>query len=96
MNEYDEIIISLKDRIFNLITKYEQIKNEYNDRVQECDNLKKNISEKETIIKVLENKYNTLKVAKTIEFGKGDTRETKLRINKIVREIDECIALLNV
>ncbi len=40
-------------------------------------------------------KFETLKLAKTIKMSSGDTQDAKIKINKIVREIDECIALMN-
>jgi len=42
----------------------------------------------------LENNINLLKIAKSIETGKG-TVEAKVKINELVREIDRCIGLLN-
>ena len=36
-----------------------------------------------------------LKVAKTIEGSNENTRETKLKINALIREIDKCIIQLN-
>ena len=43
----------------------------------------------------LENKFKSLKIAKTIEGSKEDSRETKLKINALIREIDACIAQLS-
>ena len=43
----------------------------------------------------IENKHQTLKIAKTIEGSKEDTRETKLKINALIREIDACIVQLS-
>ena len=44
----------------------------------------------------LEKKYENLKIAKVLSSVPGeDVHETKLQVNRIVREIDKCIALLN-
>ena len=43
----------------------------------------------------IEKKYQTLKIAKTIEGSKEDRRETKLKINALIREIDTCITQLS-
>lgn len=43
----------------------------------------------------LQRKYDILKIAKIIEMTNLDTHKAKLQLNKIVREIDNCIALLN-
>lgn len=56
---------------------------------QDLTNLK---SENRELVK----KYDDLKVAKVLSVGDDDQRQVKQRINKIVREIDKCIAQLNV
>jgi hypothetical protein len=43
----------------------------------------------------LEKKHQSLKIAKTIEGSKEDRRETKLKINALIREIDTCITQLS-
>lgn len=43
----------------------------------------------------LEKQYSDLKTATAISLRNGDVRESKERINILVREIDKCIALLN-
>ena len=40
-------------------------------------------------------KYRNLKTAKGLAFGDNDVREARNRFNKLVREIDKCISLLN-
>ena len=44
----------------------------------------------------LEKKHENLKIAKVLSSVPGeDVHETKIQVNRIVREIDKCIALLN-
>jgi hypothetical protein len=43
----------------------------------------------------LDHRYNTLKLAKSLTGDGKDSQDAKLKINRIVREIDKCIALLN-
>ena len=45
--------------------------------------------------KQLEQNYTDLKSATTISLNGSDVKETKLRLSKLVREVDKCIALLN-
>ena len=46
-------------------------------------------------IEKLETSYTNLKTATTISLNGSDVKETKLRLSKLVREVDKCIALLN-
>lgn len=45
--------------------------------------------------KTLEANYTNLKTAMTISLNGSDVKETKLRLSKLVREVDKCIAMLN-
>ncbi len=90
-----EIVDSLKEKILILLTNYKTIKEENNklkiNNKELSEKLKQN--KKETF--ELEEKYNNIKLAKTLISGSEDTHEAKLKVNRIVREIDKCIALLN-
>lgn len=46
-------------------------------------------------IKELEEKYNKLKISKALVASSNDVHDAKLKVNRLVREIDKCIALLN-
>jgi uncharacterized phage infection (PIP) family protein YhgE len=43
----------------------------------------------------LEDKYNKLKISKALIASSNDVHDAKLKVNRMVREIDKCIALLN-
>ena len=44
----------------------------------------------------LEQSYQNLKTAKMIEINNGDVAKSKQRFEALVRQVDKCIALLNV
>ena len=44
----------------------------------------------------LEENYKALKTARMIEVSGDDVRESKARIAHLIREVDKCIALLDV
>ena len=56
---------------------------------------KKNTRKCKLIIKSWKINYTNLKTATTISLNGSDVKETKLRLSKLVREVDKCIALLN-
>jgi len=43
----------------------------------------------------LQLKYDNLKIARMISVNPDDFKATKVRLSKLVREVDKCIALLN-
>ena len=40
-------------------------------------------------------KYNNVELAKAITDASGNNHDAKIKMNRIVREIEKCIALLN-
>ena len=61
---------------------------------KEIQELKKIHEEQKKIIRQLEEKIKTIRITKTIETKEGAV-EAKEKITKLVREIDNCIGLLN-
>jgi hypothetical protein len=50
--------------------------------------------EQTNIIETCEEKYKSLKIANTILGSNNNTKDTKLEINSLIREIDYCISQL--
>ena len=62
----------------------------------ELAELKNSLASKESQLIELKEKYKILKMSKKLDAGEiGESKELKLKINEMVKEIDKCIALLN-
>ncbi len=61
-------------------------------RVEECE---QTISVLKAQQETLQIKYQRLKMAKALSGDDEDVKASKARFNKLVREIDKCISLLN-
>ncbi|PIE86038.1 MAG: hypothetical protein CSA05_02505 [Bacteroidia bacterium] len=92
--EHQKIIDTFKARINLLISLYEETKKEKELFIQEKNELLNLINEKNNKISELEEQINTLKLANSLVSGENG-HDAKIKINRIVREIDKCIALLN-
>ena len=85
----------LEDKLTKLILKQEQLLEENKSLSGRVVSLEKNLSEKESFIKDLEDKYQSLKVANAMVGSKEDKHLTKIKINTLIREIDKCIVQLS-
>jgi archaellum component FlaC len=95
-SKHDEIVSSLRQRIKSIISLYEEQKNKNNGLRSKNQELIERIDILENKFEDLDKKYENLKIAKVLSSVPGeDVHETKLQVNRIVREIDKCIALLN-
>ena len=59
------------------------------------EDLQKSVQQKQSIIDELEQKNQKLALVKGIMADGDETQDARVQINRIVREIDKCIALLN-
>lgn len=95
MNDKLDIILKLREEMLVLMNAYREEQQEkalYEEKYKEMNN---ELKKKDDIIADLQKKYETLKLAKTLETTAKDKQHAKLKINQIVREIDKCLALLN-
>ncbi|WOC40057.1 hypothetical protein [Polaribacter sp. HL-MS24] len=90
-----EAIHTLEVKLKNLLSNYEFLKSENEILLQNASISQQKLLEQQKIIEAQQNEYHLLKIAKTIEGSKENTRDTKLKINTLIREIDKCIIQLN-
>ncbi|MCK8524107.1 hypothetical protein M0D21_21190 [Aquimarina sp. D1M17] len=95
MSDLIEIVDSLENRISKLLHKYELMKQQnanLKDRIQELETSSQLQSDQ---LKHWEEKFSALKNANAMLGSDEYKRETKLKINALIREIDMCIAQLS-
>jgi len=94
-NNSNEAVYSLKEKINTIISLYEKAKEEKDKLLHIKIDLIDEIKIKNKELEEIGVKYNTLKIAKTVTASSEDSHDAKIKVNRIVREIDKCIALLN-
>ncbi len=94
--EQIKLFESLEDKIITISEKYKSLKKEKNDIEFKCIELERKLEDKENIYSTLYKQYNNLKIARELATTSGGRDAGKDRINQIVRDIDKCIALLNI
>ena len=88
-------IHTLEDKLKALLTNYEFLKEENEILLKNVNELEHQIQMNQQTLVDQTNKFDLLKIAKTIDGSNDSTRETKLKINALIREIDKCIVQLN-
>jgi uncharacterized coiled-coil DUF342 family protein len=97
MTEQDQILFDdFKARLRLLIHRHDRLKAEKQQLEDQLGALRKELSALKAENDELLTKYDNLKIARVLSVSDNDKQQTKQRINKIVREIDKCIAQLNV
>lgn len=95
MSVIAEIIDTLENKIGKLFTKINSLEKDNHDLKTELSNAAVTIQNQSREIDALKAKYETLKIASALLGSDENKRDTKLKINSLIREIDYCIAQLS-
>lgn len=95
MNGLSELIDSLEVKFFKLNQKVVQLEMKNQELQDELLLSKKNQQKQSGEIETLKNQLDTLKMVNSLLGSEENKRETKLKINSLIREIDYCIAQLS-
>ena len=95
MNGLSELIDSLEVKFFKLNQKLIQLEKK-NSELQVELLLSKQMQQQQLVeIDSFKNQLDTLKMVNSLLGSEENKRETKLKINSLIREIDYCIAQLS-
>ena len=90
----DKLLLNLEVRVRQVLLLCDKLKQE-NTKLKDQIVLKDDtIQELRKKIEVMNEKYDNLKMARTITAASVDVDAAKLKLSKMVREVDKCIGLL--
>ncbi|SFE65528.1 hypothetical protein [Flavobacterium xueshanense] len=95
MSAIAEIIDTLENKVEKLFNKMKVLEKNNQDLKNELIKTASIIQSQSQEIEALKTQYETLKVANTLLGSDDNKRDTKLKINSLIREIDYCIAQLS-
>ncbi len=93
--EQTQILEGIRQKIQSAKIRLKEQQDENVRLKMQNEDLQKSVQQKQSMIDELEQKNQKLSLVKGITADGEDTQEAKVQINRIVREIDKCIALLN-
>ncbi|MBP6126765.1 hypothetical protein [Flavobacterium sp.] len=95
MSELSKIIDSLEVKFFKLSKKIENLEQLNESLSNELSALKQNAQQENKNIISLKHELESLKITNSLLGSEEYKKETKLKINSLIREIDYCIAQLS-
>ena len=93
--EEKKLLNSFETQLRHLIYLHDELKRENAELKKLLENEKLKNEKVQAQYDELEVSYTNLKTATAISLNGSDVKETKLRLSKLGREVDKCIALLN-
>ncbi|HKO77451.1 MAG TPA: hypothetical protein VJU52_09545 [Flavobacterium sp.] len=95
MSVIAEIIDTLENKIGKLFLKIKSLEKNNQELYIELKNAAVLVQNQSKEIEALKTQLETLKIANALLGSDDNKRDTKLKINSIIREIDYCIAQLS-
>ncbi|WP_435139439.1 hypothetical protein [Formosa sp. A9] len=95
MSNIEEIVNALEEKISKMLHKLDVLKQSNAKLQEDLNQSRQRIQIQKQEIESWEDKYEALKIAKSMLGSDENKRETKLKINSLIREIDYCIAQLS-
>ena len=92
MNQNESNFINLEQKLYQLVGAYRNIKKENESLIEEVEALKENLKSSRTEVLQLKDNNERLKVANAMLGDEEHRRLMKLRVNKLIKELDVCIA----
>ncbi len=93
--EQTELLEGIKGKIETVKAMLQEQKGQNQDLNVQNEALQREVQEKQSRIDELEERNQKLSLVKGILAESENSDEARMKINRIVREIDKCIALLN-
>ncbi|GGG50284.1 hypothetical protein [Bizionia arctica] len=95
MSKIEEIVDALEIKVSKVLQQIALVEQTNLKLEKELHASKQEFLNQQQIIVSWEEKYEALKIANTMLGSDENKRETKLKINTLIREIDYCIAQLS-
>jgi len=93
--EQTEIFEGIRQKIQSVKARLLEQQGENSRLKQQNEDLQKSVQQKQLVIDELEKENRKLSLVKVMVADGDESQDARVQINRIVREIDKCIALLN-
>lgn len=95
MSSNQESILAFETRVRQMILHFKQLKQENAELRAQIEKGKQEISALQAKLTQADNDYNSLKMAKMMQITDGDLEDAKARVQKMIRNVNKCIAILS-
>lgn len=95
MSTNEQTLLAFETRVRQMILHFKQLKKENQDLLAQIEKNKQDIAAIQAKLTQAENDFNSLKMAKMMQITDGDLDGAKARVNKMIRDVNKCIAILS-
>lgn len=82
-------------RVRQMMLHYQELKKQNEAQAEELRQWQEKVETLEQQLQQAQNDYNSLKMAKMIEITDDDMAKAKVRLTKLIRDVNRCITMLS-
>lgn len=95
MSDFELVIQSIEEKVSKLLKRLEDLDHKNQLLNDELHSLKKLTEKQQFMLTKKEEEYNALRIAASMLGSNENKRASKLKINALIRDINDCIASLS-
>ena len=95
MNSNEKVLTNFETRVRQLILRFQELKKENQELYEMVEKTEQEMKNLQAKLTQQENDYNALKMAKMMTIPNGDLEDAKARVQKMIREVNKCIAIMS-
>ena len=95
MSSNEKMIAIFETRVRQMILRFQELKKENEDLYAMVEKNEQDIKDLQAKLTQADQDYNALKTARMLTITDGDLESAKARVQKLIREVNKCIAILS-
>lgn len=95
MTPNEKVIATFETRVRQLLLRFQELKKENEEFYAMISKNEESINDLKEKLSRQEREYNSLKMARMLEITDGDLDGAKARLQKLIRDVNKCIAVLS-
>jgi len=95
MTPNEKVIATFETRVRQLLLRFQELKKENEELYAMISKNEESINDLKAKLSQQEREYNSLKMARMLEITDGDLDGAKARLQKLIRDVNKCIAVLS-
>ena len=95
MSQNEKMIATFETRVRQMLLRFQQLRKENDELYAMVEKNEQDIRDLQSRLAQADRDYNTLKMAKMLTITDGDLDGAKARVQKLIRDVNKCIAILS-
>lgn len=95
MNPNEKALSNFETRVRQMILRFQELKKENEEFYALIEKNEQDLNDLKVKLEQQERDYQSLKMARMLEITDGDLEGAKVRLSRLIRDVNKCIAVLS-